>query len=99
LYKRALAVKTRLFGPNHPDVAVTLNNLGGLYHAMARHADGERCYRGALAIFERSLDPSHPKIQACRMNLARLLRDVGRDSEARRLSTRARQRRRRTLRR
>ena len=38
LYKRSLEYRES-FGPNHPDVAVSLNNLAGLYRAQGRYAD------------------------------------------------------------
>ncbi len=31
LYKRALAIREKALGPNHPDVASSLNNLAELY--------------------------------------------------------------------
>ena len=31
LYKRALAIRKKALGDEHPDVAQTLNNLGVLY--------------------------------------------------------------------
>ena len=31
LFKRALAIQEKVLGPDHPDVAVSLNNLANLY--------------------------------------------------------------------
>ncbi len=31
LYKRSLAINEKALGPDHPDVAVSLNNLAALY--------------------------------------------------------------------
>jgi len=72
-YRRALAIKERLLGPDHPDVATTLNNLALLCKAQGRLAEGETLYRRALAIFERALYPAHLSVVACRQNLRRLL--------------------------
>ena len=33
LYQRALAIREKALGPEHPDVATSLNNLAALYHA------------------------------------------------------------------
>ena len=54
LLARALAIREKVLGPNHPDVAQSLNNLGELYrarghmprppHAMSEHwRSGSRC--------------------------------------------------------
>jgi hypothetical protein len=33
LYQRALRIRETALGPDHPDVALSLNNLAELYHA------------------------------------------------------------------
>ena len=35
LFKRSLAIQEKALGPDHPDVATSLNNLAGLYDAKA----------------------------------------------------------------
>ena len=37
--KRSLAIGEKLLGPDHPDVATSINNLAVLYKAQARHAE------------------------------------------------------------
>ena len=39
LYKRSLAIREKALGPDHPDVAHSLNNLAVLYDAQGRYAD------------------------------------------------------------
>ena len=48
LLKRALAIREKALGPNHPDVGVSLNNLAVLYGAQSRYAD-------ALSIVQRTI--------------------------------------------
>ena len=36
LYKRVLAISQKALGPDHPDVAQSLNNLADLYSAQGR---------------------------------------------------------------
>ena len=36
LSKRCQAIREKALGPEHPDVAVTLNNRGALYQAQVR---------------------------------------------------------------
>ena len=71
---RALEIKEKLLGPDHPEVATTLNNLALLRKSQGRLAEAEALYRRALSIFVHALDPSHPSVVACRENLARLLK-------------------------
>ncbi len=35
-YQRALDIREKVLGPQHPDVATTLNNLAGLYRQYGR---------------------------------------------------------------
>jgi tetratricopeptide (TPR) repeat protein len=64
-YRAALVLKERLLGREHPDVAVTLQNLGVL--------TGDReLVEEALQIFESSLDAEHPKVRDCRAVLGEL---------------------------
>ena len=48
LYKRALAIREKALGPDHPAVAQSLNNLADLYTAQGRYADAEPLYKRAL---------------------------------------------------
>jgi hypothetical protein len=74
LYRRALAMKEKLLGPEHPDVAVTLNNLATLYRSQDRLEEAKGLYRRCLSIFKKALDPIHPSLIACTTNYSRLLR-------------------------
>ena len=47
-YKRALAIREKALGPDHPDVATSLNNLAVLYNNQGRYAD---CREAAPAPF------------------------------------------------
>ena len=72
LYRRALAIDETSYGPDHPDVAIDLNNLALLLQATNRLAEAEPLMRRALAIFETSLGPDHPNTVTVRNNLAAL---------------------------
>jgi hypothetical protein len=41
LHKRALAIREKTLGPDHPDVAISLGNLAALYREMARTKEAE----------------------------------------------------------
>jgi tetratricopeptide (TPR) repeat protein len=89
LYRRALAVDEKSFGPGHPNVAVRLNNLAGLLSATNRLAEAGPLYRRALAIDEKSFGPEHPNVARDLNNLAELLRATNRLAEAEPLYRRA----------
>ncbi len=54
LYKRSLAIREKALGPEHPHVAVSLNNLALLYQAQGRYAEAEPLHRRSLAIREKA---------------------------------------------
>ncbi len=60
--RRALAIDEHSFGPEHPNVAIRLNNLAQLLQATNRLAEAEPLMRRALAIDEQSFGPEHPNV-------------------------------------
>jgi tetratricopeptide (TPR) repeat protein len=48
LYKRSLAIREKALGPNHPDVATSLNNMGLLYERQGQYAEAEPLHKRAL---------------------------------------------------
>jgi hypothetical protein len=66
-------MKEKLLGPEHPDVAVTLNNLATLCRSQDRREEAEGLYRRCLSIFKKALDPKHLSLIACAANYSRLL--------------------------
>ena len=65
-----------MLGSDHPDLALTLNNLAVLYKESGRPAAAEPLYRRAVEIFRRTLGPGHPNTVTCRANHIRLLREI-----------------------
>ena len=55
--KRALAIREKVLGPEHVNVAQSFNNLAGLYNDQGRYADAEPLYKRSLAIREKALGP------------------------------------------
>ncbi len=70
------------FGPDHPNVAIDLNNLAELLQATNRLAEAEPLMRRALAIDETSFGPDHPNVANGLNNLALLLQATNRLAEA-----------------
>ena len=82
LHERALAIREKSFGPDHPDVATSCNNLALLYRATNRYAEAESLYERALAIREKSFGPDHPAVATSCNNLALLYEATNRYSAA-----------------
>jgi tetratricopeptide (TPR) repeat protein len=64
--KKSLVFAETKFGPDHPAVATSLNNLAMLYGAQGRYAEAEALYRRSLAIREKALGPEHPNATSLR---------------------------------
>ena len=45
LFQQSLAIWKKALGPEHPDVATSLNNLAELYHAQGLYAKAEPLYQ------------------------------------------------------
>jgi tetratricopeptide (TPR) repeat protein len=86
---RALAIDERIYGPDHPKVAVRLNNLAQLLLATDRLPKAEPLMRRALDIDERSYGVAHPSVAMRLNNLAQLLHNTNRLAEAEPLMRRA----------
>ena len=50
LLKRSLAIKERALGPNHPDVAASLENMATLYRKTGRNKEAEAVEKRVAAI-------------------------------------------------
>ena len=73
LLERELAIREKALGPEHPDTAVSLNNLASLLKAQGDLAAARPLYERALAICEKALGPEHPSTATSLANLALLL--------------------------
>ena len=71
LYKRSLAIREKLLGPDHPDVATSLGNLAVMYDDQGRYEESEPLHRRALEIRETALGARtspgrHQSAEPCR---------------------------------
>ena len=84
LAQRAVAIKERALGPNHPEVATSLMNVA-VERALADDPVVARSIvERALAIREASLGPDDPLVAASLESLAGLLMQLQDDDEAKR---------------
>jgi tetratricopeptide (TPR) repeat protein len=59
LYQRVLAILEKALGPDHPDVATTLDNLAIVYRVGHRLDEAIQTYKRVLTIREKALGPDH----------------------------------------
>jgi len=88
LQTRALAIRQRLLGDEHPDTAQSKVKLGYALHQAAETPDLERAHAlmtDALATYRRLDDSPNRDTGSCIHNLAYLTRRMGRHEESRRL--------------
>jgi tetratricopeptide (TPR) repeat protein len=71
ILERALSIRERALGPEHPEVATSLNELARLYQNQGRYAEAESPLERALSIRERALGPEHPEVATSLNELAR----------------------------
>ena len=72
-YQKALEIRTRVFGSDHPDVAASYNNIGEVCRKQGK-------YEEALEVYTKSLDmmtriyggDNHPSVADSKYNLALL---------------------------
>ncbi len=82
LYQRALKIDEQAYGPNHPDVAIDLNNLAELYRDLGQYEEALPLCQRALKIREQVLGPNHPQVATSLNNLALLYKTQGQYGEA-----------------
>jgi tetratricopeptide (TPR) repeat protein len=89
LKERALAVREKALGLEHPDTATSLNNLANLLRDQGDFATALKLHERAVAIWEKVLGPEHPETAFGYHNFAFSLQAQGDLAGARLLYERA----------
>ena len=74
LMQRVVEIMEKSLGADHPNVAVSLNNLATLLKATNRLEEAEPLMQRALEIFGAALGTDHPSTKTVRDNYELLLR-------------------------
>src|SRR6266508_4180004 len=88
-FERALEIRERRLGPDHPDVSQAISGLATLHYYKGEYSKAEPLYQRALAIRKKSLGPEHPDVAASLNNLANLYSNLGDYAKAKPLYQRA----------
>ena len=75
--ERALKIFEAACGPDHPEVARPVMNLGTVLQYLGDFEGAKKCHARALKIFEVAYGPDHPEVARTVMNLGNVLRDLG----------------------
>ncbi|TVR65813.1 MAG: serine/threonine protein kinase [Gemmatimonadales bacterium] len=81
--REAFAIRSRILGPDHPRIAVSLSTLGVLARELGRLHEAEAYHRQALGIRRDHYGAEHPYVAESLRNLALALHGAGRLAEAR----------------
>jgi tetratricopeptide (TPR) repeat protein len=74
--QQSLEITKQQLGAEHPNTAITLNNLALLYRVMGRYTEAEPLYLEALRILLTALGQDHPNAESVTRNFALFLRQV-----------------------
>lgn len=85
LYDKALRIRQKVFGPDHPHVAYSLNNLGLYQMEAGRYEEAEASLSHALQIWKRALGQKHPEVATALYNLATVKHEKDEVEEAEKL--------------
>ena len=75
--QRSIDVREALLGPDHPDVARSVNNLANLLSESGDYVDARPLYERVVRIQEATLKPDDPYLAKTYNNLANLISDMG----------------------
>jgi serine/threonine protein kinase/tetratricopeptide (TPR) repeat protein len=80
---KALHIKERVLGKDHPDVSYTLLNLADTLSALGRHREALELSNRGVDIVGRSFGLNHPRLEGQLANRAEILNHLGRYDDAR----------------
>jgi len=69
MFERALAIDEAAYGPDHPGVAIDVNNLGLVLQDIGDLEAAKKMYERALSIFTEYLGEDHPNTVTVQNNL------------------------------
>ena len=84
-----MAISEKAFGLEHPDVAIPLTNLAGLFQDQESYEEARFLYERALEIYRKTLGIEHPNAANVFSGIGSLLHAQGSYAESRSMHERA----------
>ncbi|CAJ1966087.1 unnamed protein product [Cylindrotheca closterium] len=81
-YQRALEIRVKALGPEHPDTASTYNNIGVVFQNQGKYEDALEQYQRALEIRVKALGPEHPDTASTYNNMGIVFQNQGKYEDA-----------------
>ena len=69
MYEKALSIKLKKLGDDHPDVATTYNNMALVYTKQGKYNEALAMYEKALSIRLKKLGDDHPRVADTYVNI------------------------------
>jgi len=82
MFRQALALRMKVLGNEHPDVASSLNDVANALREQGRFPEAEPLFRAALGKRKKLLGSEHPDVASSLNNLGNVVRQQGRFAEA-----------------
>jgi tetratricopeptide (TPR) repeat protein len=89
VHEQALTMRQRLYQGDHPDVAISLNNLANDMRELGEYERARELHEQALTMRQRLYEGDHPHVAASLSNLANDLSELGEYERARELDEQA----------
>ena len=71
-YQKALEIREKVLGKDHPSTGTTYNNIAGVYDSQGDYPKALEWYQKALNILEKRLGTEHPNTLIVKSNIERL---------------------------
>ena len=82
-HRKALEIRLKVLETEHPNVTMSYNNLGAVYHSQCKHEEALQYHQQALEIRRKSFGDVHPDVMDTKYNIGLVLRATGKVSKAR----------------
>jgi tetratricopeptide (TPR) repeat protein len=79
---RSLELQKEAYGPDHPNIGITLYNQGSMHWSRNQYEDALKFHHAALEIFRKAYGSDNKKVALTMNGISMSLRDLGRDEEA-----------------
>ena len=68
-YFKALVIREKALGVEHPDTAASYNRIGVIYAKQGDYEKALEYFQKSLAIYEKVLGSEHPSTRSCQENI------------------------------